>query len=213
MSEPVPFVKYLVALPGNPLPPISAKLFEYVLASRGVFIRAHRRELSVQFCIAPGSVRGLAELGEEIELHVPRVPVDALRQMLDQARSAKDASDEPVETLFHLFVDDDLRWQMVKPEQIQHPESTRPVDDSPASSYAQALLEVHSHADLPARFSSWDNQDEMGFRLYAILGRVFHQPELRVRVGLYGYRWEIPAEWVFELPPDIRDCVTFEETL
>jgi hypothetical protein len=66
---------------------------------------------------------------------------------------------------------------------------------------------------MSARFSSLDDQDEVGFRVYAILGCISTRPVMRVRVGMYGYRHDIPANWVFDLPPGIGDAVTGEGTL
>jgi len=64
-----------------------------------------------------------------------------------------------------------------------------------------------------ARFSWMDDKDEVGFRVYAILGLVSTSPTIRVRVGMHGYRSDIPARLVFDLPPEIGDAVTGEGTL
>jgi hypothetical protein len=66
---------------------------------------------------------------------------------------------------------------------------------------------------MQARFSSLDDQDEQGFRIYAVLGCLSSKPVMRVRVGMYGHRRDIPANWVFDLPPGIGDAVTGEGTL
>ena len=67
------------------------------------------------------------------------------------------------------------------------------------------LIEVHSHHGMDAFWSRLDDADEVGLALYAVLGRIFDAPQLRVRLGVYGEWWPIPATWVFDLPPEIAD--------
>jgi len=79
--------------------------------------------------------------------------------------------------------------------------------DSGAGAQAhQTLVEAHSHHAMDAYFSATDDADEQGFRLYVVLGRIFTQPCVRVRVGVYGYFFAIPATLLFELPPSIVDA-------
>ena len=210
MNNTVTLVNYLIAQLGIPLPPITASLYEYILSGNGVFVRGARREFTAQFCIAPCDVRGLAELETQIEMRVPRVPVEQVRSMLHLAQHAQGPHGEPVEIIFHLLLDDGMTWRVVIPEQVQLPSSAKPLDDSAGSSYSQAVIEVHSHADMPAWFSTFDDYDETGVRIYAVLGRIFERPEIRVRVGLYGFRCEIPASLIFEMPSELRDRVAAE---
>ncbi len=204
-------VQYHIAKPGMPFPPIQAPLYEYILAGNGIFIRGARREFQAQFCIARCVVNGLDDLQPSLDLHVSRVPCEIVQEMLDRARASRDTEGQPVEILFHLELDDSGVWRCRVPDQTQAPAGAKPPDDSTASSYARACIEVHSHVDMPARFSSLDDRDEMGCRLYAILGRIREAPEIRLRVGLYGHRHEFPASWVFDLPPDVTDTVASED--
>ena len=197
----------------NPLPPIEAALYEYVMAGNGIFIRGTRREFQAQFCVQPCIVRGLLELELSLELNTPRVPREMITEMLRRARAARDEKGRPCEIVFHLVFTDAGVWQCHVPDQNQSPVRAKPSDDSPTSTYAQACIEVHSHVDMHARFSSTDDQDEMGFRIYGVLGCISTTPVLRVRVGLYGYRHDIPANWVFDVPPEIGDAVTGHGTL
>ena len=210
MSSTASLVNYLIAQPGIPLPPIIAGLYEYILAGNGVFVRGARPEFTAQFRLAPCDVRGLADLETQIEMRLPRVPVEQMRAMLNLAQQAKNSHGEPVEIIFHLLFDDGMNWHVVIPEQVQLPASAKPLDDSVGSSYARALIEVHSHDDMPAWFSTFDDYDETGVRIYAVLGRVFDRPEICVRVGLYGFRGEIPASLIFEMPSELRDGVAAE---
>jgi PRTRC genetic system protein A len=118
----------------------------------------------------------------------------------------------PREVLFHLLYDtSERKWTLVTPEQIQTEMSVKPVDDSPASSYAQAVIEVHSHHRMSAFFSEQDDRDEQGFRLYGVIGNLNKEgncPSLRLRAGVYGSFHEVPAEWVFEMPDNLNCVVT-----
>jgi hypothetical protein len=206
-------VQYHIAKPGIPLPPIQAALYEYILAGNGIFIRGARREFQAQFCIEPCEIRGLANLEASLQLNAPHVPREIVTEMLLRARMARDADGRPCEIVFHLELDEARVWHCLVPSQAQETARAKPADDSPSSSYARACIEVHSHVDMCARFSSLDDQDEVGFRVYAILGCISTRAVMRVRVGMYGYRCDIPANWVFDLPPEIGDAVTGEGTL
>ncbi len=214
MTDTLPnLVDYHIAKPGILLPPIEASLYEYVMAGNGIFIRGARREFQAQFCITPCAVRGLADLAPSLELNAPHVPREMVEEMLRRARQARDNQGQPCEIVFHLELDETTKWRCHVPNQKQSPMRARPSDDSPASSYARACIEVHSHVDMHASFSSLDDQDEQGFRIYAVLGCISTRPVMRVRVGMYGYRHDIPANRVFDLPPGVGDAVTGEGTL
>jgi len=40
-----------------------------------------------------------------------------------------------------------------------------------------------------------------------VLGRIFEQPEIRVRLCVHGYAWRLPASLVFELPAGVHDAL------
>jgi hypothetical protein len=67
------------------------------------------------------------------------------------------------------------------------------------------LIEIHSHVDAAPIFSSTDDEDEQGFRIYAVIGQVNHAPLLNVRLGIAGHFCHIPASLVFDLPEGIDD--------
>jgi PRTRC genetic system protein A len=184
-----------------PLPPIEAAMYEYVMAANGLFKRGRREGLEatvpVHYCEIRG---GLASVEPEIVLHCPKVPQQAVEAMLTMARSERDARGRPVEILFHLAWSEGHGWRLTAPEQIGTAGDVRPLQAGTDSSYANALIEVHSHHQMGAFWSSTDNKDEQGFRLYGVLGDIFDKPRFRVRVGLYGHFWEVPAESLCNLP-------------
>ena len=204
----LPPVDYLVARQAS-LPPIRAAMYEYILAGNGLFVRSQREGLRATVPVVPCAVRGLAHVEPFIELAYPRAPAELVSQMLRQSIAEKDTRGNPVEALFHLSWDG-LYWQLVTPAQNRGPAHVQPIGPAIGSSYARTLVEVHSHADFPPEWSLLDDEEETGFRVYGVLGSIFTQPSLRVRVGVYGNRWDIPARWIFDLPAGIVDCVALE---
>lgn len=63
---------------------------------------------------------------------------------------------------------------------------------------------IHSFVRVLRTFSTW---------LSAVLGHVSKRPKLRVRVGLYGYRWEIRAREDFDLAVEINDAKEIGEVV
>ena len=198
-------IRYLAAA-RMPLPPVRAAL-EYVLAGNGLFARGVRRGVSVTMPVMPCTVKGLNPLTPSFALHYPLVPAAIMEAMLDMARSARDADGDPAEIVFHLRWAGST-WRLDVPLQTHDSAHAQPLGEAIGSSYAAALIEVHSHHAMPAFFSSTDDADETGFRIFAVLGDIYTQQRIRVRVGLYGHTWPIPAHWVFTLPAGVVDVET-----
>lgn len=67
------------------------------------------------------------------------------------------------------------------------------------------LCELHSHGNMQAYFSQTDNADEQAAKLYAVVGRLASVPEMRLRVGVYGYWQELPLTAVFTANGPFKD--------
>ena len=203
-----------VAATELPLLPINAAMYEYVMASNGVFVRGQRTGLRVMLPVprtplrgvmtGPATpLRGLVPVEPFVQLDHPCVPAELVDEMLEAALAAKDDELKPVEALFHLTWDAGGSRLQVPPQE-RSIMCVKPVGH--ALSHENAVVEVHSHHGMAAHFSSTDDADEVGFRVYAVLGGIYTRPTLRVRVGLYGHYWEIPATWVFQLPHRVTDA-------
>jgi PRTRC genetic system protein A len=186
------------ALPGSP----RGALYNYYWCGNGIFVTSAREHLKIAFRISHEQTRGLGVMDEMFQFALPKAPVALVEQLWTISRAAAIGN---LEKLFHLVWADD--WQLIVPEQEQSEASCRPLADGPGSSHDRAVIEIHSHHEMPARFSAQDNREETGFRLYGVIGKVLTRPEIRMRVGLYGHFYEIPAARVLELPDGIRDCV------
>jgi PRTRC genetic system protein A len=193
-------------------PAAFGQMFDYIVASEGVYLHANREEFDVAFRIAKAEIRGLEPMFPAFNLRLPKIPSHLVSEMLDGASYY--AADR-LETLFHfhwsrLSVFDE-GWLIEEPDQERSATRCKPLEDGPGSSHEKAIVEVHSHHSMPARFSETDDKDETGFRLYGVVGRLDSEPEIRMRVGVYGYHWEVPAAWVMDLPEGLRDCISIEE--
>lgn len=203
------FVSHIFATQSD-LPPLEACLYQYVVASNGIFVRASRPGLEalVPVILTANPVRGLASVRPFVRVSelVPRYMTERLfLSAWQQGRR---------ESLYYLGLDLRLarpyQWRVDMPKQVQSPGGVHPVD--PFAGGADTVLEVHSHHSMAACFSGTDDREERaGFRLFAVLGRLnARRPEIRVRAGVYGYFWDIPAAWVFDLPPYALDSLGSE---
>ena len=109
-------------------------------------------------------------------------------------------SSDPAHLIEVMFYLDSMQgeWRLWRPPQVQSKVS---IQYTPENS----LVEIHSHHSMGAFFSTTDDADQQGFRIYAVLGRINTCPTIRMRIGVYGYFWEVPAGWVFDLPETIQD--------
>lgn len=183
------------------LPPLQAPMYDYVLAANGVYLRAKRAGLYVQFPVAGGVIHDLQSLEDQIVFEYPRVPERIVTEMLDRSQRVVFPN---VEVLFHLVYEAEA-WTLYEPPQVRSGWSVRPAEDGPRSSYAKAIIEVHSHFSERAFWSPGDTQEEQGFRIYAVLGSVMTKPEILTRIGVYGHHWIIPAATVYQLPAALHD--------
>ncbi len=178
------------------LPPPSHS-YEFVLAGNGVFLRASQPKIAVQFPLAHCPIRGLVPLSPSFQMEVPRVPQLLIAELVEMALRQIET-----EILFYLNWEQN-HWRLNIPNQIGGAVQVIPTEET-GDSYRHALIECHSHGRMNAFFSDQDDQDEQGFRLYAVLGNLPHTPTLRTRVGVFGYFWEICSTCVFELPPGVN---------
>jgi hypothetical protein len=185
------------------LGPLTGALFEYVVGSSFVYLRAERDVMLVLFPISECEIRGLKDPEPQFKFLLPPVPLRHLIAILNQSR---EAARRKLEKLFYLCWDGSA-WALEIPDQTQTEFSCEPLDSSEDSPHDRAIIEIHSHHEMEMEtfFSDEDDSDEQGFRLYAVLGHVLSNPEIRLRLGCHGYYWYIPAGWVFDMPADLKD--------
>jgi PRTRC genetic system protein A len=197
------FIHHRIAT--SPLPPPASALYEYLLAGNGVFLRAQRQGLSACIPVAPAEIRGLPSVEPYTSLHAPRIPQPIMETILLESITAWGNTTGPKEALFHCTYEPEAQWTLTIPDQIRTYDSVRCADPF-THSYNSCLVEIHSHHEMPPLFSSIDDMDETGFRLFGVIGNFGRRPQILFRVGIYGYFATIPARYVAHLPPVLQDA-------
>jgi PRTRC genetic system protein A len=186
--------------------------YDYVLAANGLFIEAEGPLLAARVPVAECEVRGLTPLETKVVLRYGKIPQHcfdlALNWML---------TDKYQERYAAVVWNGEYRLSI--PKQAAAKEAVAGgVDEGRGSecgvSYEnpdKVILDLHSHANLKSFFSSVDNTDETGFKLYGVLGKMDAMPQVLLRVGVYGYRAIVPWGDVFEGHLDGVDDVGLEE--
>jgi len=193
--------------------PITAPLYEIVIARNGLFKRAKRREMtaSIELSAFAVEIPELAEGVASIEL-AEKIPARIFEEILKHARNSTDVANF-TENLYAVFLNEESGsyvWEEIS--RRRNFGSTIARDDSPA--YQKAILEIHTHPSGCLHFSRQDNHDESGkFRLFGILVDIHtRKPSIRLRIGLYDSFWEIPLETVCDiLPENLTDLVKEEQ--
>ena len=189
------------------LPPFrQTHIREYWTAGNGLFVRAERPGLRAVIPIACLTIPidGLFPLQPCVELVYPPVGRSMVEELLQESLAARNARTQTwQEILFYLRWIDGA-WQWSKPEQQQQQASVTPLAAYEANLPAP-IADLHSHNTMDAFFSQTDTADDYGFRLNAVWGRLDSWPIIRVRVGVYGHFYPVPARCVFDLPLFVRD--------
>jgi PRTRC genetic system protein A len=177
-------VEYLIARNGPP--PRRGLAYDYVVAGDGLYVVADNRYLAARVPVARGTVRGLPPLYPSLTLQAGRLPQGLWDRIVAVACARLER-----EVLLTVSLEPS-GYQLVRPTQLAGPTCVvyRPPRD--------ALLQLHSHGDYPARFSRTDDADEQGFGLYGVVGGLGSgRPEVALRVGVYGYFLPVPWEAIF----------------
>ncbi len=166
---------------------VPGSTYNYIMAGNGVFLHADNEHLEAMVQIARVKIRGLGPLTPFVVLQHGKIPAtifaDSLRQMgLNISRE-----------LYLAVVWENGAYSLRVPDQ----------EASGAHvTYLQLpnkVLDLHSHPTFSGRFSGVDNQDEIGFQLYGVIGHVDKLiPEYTFRVGVYGHFYEMRLEDIFD---------------
>ena len=192
--------------------PITAPLYEIVIARNGVFKRAQRREMTaaIELSAFAARIEELATGEARVEL-VRKIPAYIFAEILAHSRSSTDAAifTENLYAVCRNGENGNYFWKEISRHRSFG--STIARDDDPA--YQNAVLEIHTHPPGCRNFSGQDDLDESGkFRLFGIMVDIHsEQPSIRLRVGIYDSFWEIPAQMIAdELPEYFTDLVEQE---
>ena len=164
--------------------------YDYVLGSGGLYVQSESANLTARIIVAPAQVRGLAPVSQKLELAHGPIPSDVFELGLSWMLAAPDT-----ERFFAVGWDGGA-YHLVVPHQAGTGSSLTYLPPS------GVVAEFHSHGRHRSFFSATDDKDEQGFRIYGVVGRLdTAQPELTLRLGIYGHF--APLDWrqVFDGPP------------
>ena len=164
--------------------------YDYVLGSGGLYVQSESVHLTARIPVATADVRGLAPISEKVELTHGPIPAGLFEVGLRWFRQA------PATERFFAVGWDGGAYRLVAPPQSGTGASLtyRPP--------AGVVAEFHSHAGHRAFFSATDDRDEQGFRIYGVVGCLHSpQPELALRLGIYGHFAPLKWHQVFDGPP------------
>jgi PRTRC genetic system protein A len=168
----------------------SGQLYAYVMDGAGLKKITQCRHFLAVVPVARAIVPGLPVLGCGLTMKF-HLPESHLYAMLRDAKA--ESWDEPRETMYHIRVRDGMT------------RVTKPPQNGGAGHLAYAtgdprdiVVDLHSHHGMDAFFSSTDVRDEQGRRIYAVIGKIFTRPQIRVRVGVYGHYLPVRVTEVFD---------------
>ncbi len=164
--------------------------FDYVLGAGGLYVQSENAHLTARVLVAPAEVRGLAPVSEKLTLAHGPIPAHVFELGLGWLLAAPDT-----ERFFAIKWDGGAYRLVVPPQEGTGSSLTYQPSQG-------VIAEFHSHGSHRAFFSTTDDRDEQGFRVYGVVGRIDSpQPELTLRVGIYGHF--APLDWsqVFDGPP------------
>ena len=171
------------------LPPIEG-VYEYVIGSQGLFVRAEDARIAACIPVASAPCHGPAEVATYARLKLPRIPTSYLASVYQSA-----VKHLPNEAAYQFIYDEReaVPWRCAMPFQRACPTHVDYADD------ANAVVDLHSHGTLPAFFSNTDDLDEGGLRFYVVIGDIGAEyPGIQCRIGVYGHHWRVPASWIFD---------------
>ena len=159
--------------------------YDYILASDGLWVQAQNDLLTFRIPVANAQVRGLLPAGRKVELKNGPIPASLLNSIIKWMQQDPDHE----------------RYAVITWTGDQYQAQAPPQDGRSArvryQNVRHAALEIHSHGRLPAFFSSTDDADEQGLRLYAVAGRLDQEtPTLALRAGVYGHMEQLHPQEV-----------------
>ena len=161
--------------------------YDYIVAGNGLFIRAQNSLIKATACINLVEIRGLRPLGEEIELVHGKIP----GRLYDLSLSILMANSELEQ---YLAITWENEYRLTAPLQERSEGSVK------YHTLPSLIMDIHSHGYWKAFFSSTDNKDEQGLRLYMVVGKLNTLlPEVELRLGAYGYFAPLGIEDVFDV--------------
>lgn len=162
--------------------------YDYILAANGLFLEAENQFIKARIRIGDFRVRGLTELNRQLELKHGMIPSYFPALMLSRMKAQPDR--EVYLALIWSYTTSE--YLLLDPPQHGGAAQVR-YDVMP-----NTVLDAHSHGSMSARFSHTDDNDDQGFRISIVIGRLDQPPaQMSLRIGIYGYHESVLIPQVF----------------
>ena len=176
---------YLPVRAGAELPPARTGI-TYLWGRSGIFKRGVNQDLDLMIRIGDAPrLPGLAELAPHARYRCEPgpIPVTILDQILLHARCVGRCEQQ------YLVTWRGDRFEVLLPPQ----EGSAGSVAYTVPSGVPVLLDLHSHHEMPAFFSSTDDRDDLGLSVSAVIGALHtDRPQIIARANIYGHRQRIP---------------------
>lgn len=159
--------------------------YNYIMAGNGVFIRAENDIFTAIVPVEMCKIRGLDPLATSFQMLKGKIPGVLFDLAFNTSLTHKEKETFYAinwEDKYHLFYTN----QDGNPGHVQY----QTVDNT--------IMDIHTHPTMAGRFSGGDNADDTGFKLSAVIGHLDDRPEISLRIGVYGYFYEIPWSDIFD---------------
>lgn len=193
-------VRHHLATEGNhPLPPARPGI-TWVIAHNGIFKRGVSAELDLLILVGLSwPVPGLVDVQPHVRFRpwATRLAGSLLRPLLANAQQALDGRVvvRPVEKQYFFVADDQRGLRVIAPRaQFGTPGSLAYM----VPEGERILCDIHSHHGMDAYFSRTDDRDDMGLSVSVVIGRIYTEPQIAVRLNVWGHRYRVPALAIFD---------------
>jgi len=159
--------------------------YNYIFASNGVFIEAENPLIAARIPVAECDIRGLAPVEAKVSLTYGSIPQRFFDLTLDLFLT-------DIQSEHYAAITGDAGYHFYIP--VQEKKAGSVVYEVGRS----VVLDMHSHGCGGAWFSGTDNKDETGLKLYGVVGKLDATPIVRLRIGVYGYFWDLWWKEVFD---------------
>ena len=107
------------------------------------------------------------------------------------------------EAALQLFYNEEKGYFLHLPEQVVRHASVDFERDYMLEANNLLVADIHSHGIIPAFFSSIDDRDELGTRLFIVYGDLLKKPAFRLRAGSGGHFKNIELFDVFDTQDEV----------
>lgn len=178
-------VGYLVKRPDG-LRGERGAVYDYVLAGNGLWLETEGKFLAARVPVAGFNVRGLPPLEARVILRHGKIPQFLFDLALEHIKTRA-----LVEKYVAIIWNEGYFLRFPEQESNEASVNYETVDDT--------VLEFHSHGRMKVFFSDQDDSDELGLRIYGVIGNCDQTlPLVKLRAGAYGYYQPLIWSDVFE---------------